>query len=96
LYKKFCLFAKNFSQIGQGIRQLAGTYERAEKQLASGRGNIVAQLEGWKKKGLTPTTDIPESLRALHEETDDDELPAPTAAAEIADDEENKAAEGEE
>ncbi len=96
LYKKFCLFAKNFSQIGQGIRQLAGTYERAEKQLASGRGNIVAQLEGWKKKGLTPTTDIPESLRALHEETADDELPAPTAAAEIADDEENKAAEGEE
>ncbi len=71
LYKKFSLFAKNFVQIGASIRQLSATYESAEKQLATGRGNIVSQLEGWKKKGLTPTTDIPQALK---EEEDSGEL----------------------
>ncbi len=68
LYKKFSLFAKNFVQIGAGIHQLSTTYEHAEKQLKTGRGNIVSQLEGWKKKGLTPTTDIPEALKDEEEE----------------------------
>ncbi len=67
LYKKFSLFAKNFVQIGTSIRQLSATYESAEKQLATGRGNIVSQLEGWKKKGLTPTTDIPQALKEEEE-----------------------------
>ncbi len=67
LYKKFSLFAKNFVQIGASIRQLSATYESAEKQLATGRGNIVSQLEGWKKKGLTPTTDIPQALKEEEE-----------------------------
>lgn len=62
LYKKFSTFATNFLQLGRGIRQLSETYERAEKQLSTGRGNIVSQLEGWKKKGLNPSTDIPEGL----------------------------------
>lgn len=62
LYHKFALFAQSFLSIGQGITRLAATYEKAEKQLASGRGNIVSQLEEWKKKGLTPSTDIPEAL----------------------------------
>lgn len=67
LYKKFSTFAQNFEQIGKSIRQLSTTYEKAEKQLATGKGNIVDQLEGWKKKGLTPTSEIPESLRNLNE-----------------------------
>ena len=67
LYKKFTLFAQNFVQVGKSIRQLSDTYGKAEKQLATGRGNIIDQLEGWKKKGLTPTSEIPESLRNLEE-----------------------------
>ena len=62
LYKKFTLFAQNFVQIGRGIRQLSDVYERSEKQLTTGRGNIISQLEGWKKKGLTPPADIPDAL----------------------------------
>lgn len=73
LYKKFCGFAKNFSQIGQGIGQLSAAYERAEKQLTTGRGNIVSQLEGWKKKGLTPATDIPAALKREDGAADGDE-----------------------
>lgn len=63
LYKKFTGFAESFLKIGKGIDQLSQTYTRAEKQLCSGRGNIVSQLESWKKKGLTPTAEIPEPLR---------------------------------
>lgn len=63
LYKKFSLFAKNFVKVGTTIRQLSATYDDAEKQLSEGRGNIIAQLEGWKKKGLNPTADIPAALK---------------------------------
>ena len=71
LYKKFVGFAQNFEQVGKGIRQLSATYEKAEKQLATGRGNIVDQLEGWKKKGLTPSSEIPSSLLEQNEGEED-------------------------
>lgn len=70
LYRKFAGFAKNFEQVGKGIRQLNEVYEKAEKQLTTGRGNIVEQLEGWKKKGLDPSADIPESLLRGGDESD--------------------------
>ena len=70
LYRKFAGFAKNFEQVGKGIRQLNEVYEKAEKQLTTGRGNIVEQLEGWKKKGLDPSADIPESLLRSGDESD--------------------------
>lgn len=62
LYKKFSTFAQNFVKLGNGIQQLQRTYDDAQKQLTSGRGNIVSQLEGWKKKGLTPSSDLPPAL----------------------------------
>lgn len=82
LYKKFALFAKNFTNIGRNIATLTATYETAEKQLTTGRGNIVSQLEGWKKKGLTPAADIPDALiKDKDDEADDgttEEEPPPT------------------
>ncbi|MCI5646422.1 MAG: DNA recombination protein RmuC [Bacteroidales bacterium] len=62
IHKKFVTFAQNFVKIGNGISQLSATYEEAAKQLSTGRGNIVSQLEGWKKKGLVPRTEIPKEL----------------------------------
>ncbi len=62
LYKKFSTFAQNFVKIGNSIQQLQRTYDDAQKQLTTGRGNIVSQLEGWKKKGLNPSSDIPPAL----------------------------------
>ena len=62
IHKKFVTFAQNFVKIGNGISQLSATYEEASKQLSTGRGNIVSQLEGWKKKGLVPRTEIPKEL----------------------------------
>lgn len=62
LYKKFSTFAQNFVKIGNSINQLQRTYNEAQGQLSTGRGNIVSQLEGWKKKGLTPNASLPEEL----------------------------------
>lgn len=62
LYKKFSTFAQNFVKIGNSIDQLQRTYGDAQRQLSTGRGNIVSQLEGWKKKGLNPSASLPEDL----------------------------------
>lgn len=69
LYKKFTLFANNFVQIGRSLRQLQDTYDRADKQLHTGRGNIVSQLEGWRTKGLNPAAQMPAELAPADEET---------------------------
>lgn len=62
LYKKFSTFAQNFVKIGNNIHQLQRTFDEAQRQLSTGRGNIVSQLEGWKKKGLNPSSSLPEEL----------------------------------
>lgn len=71
LYKKFATFSKSFMQIGQNIQTLSGVYDKAQKQLSTGRGNIVTQLEGWKKKGLTPSVELPSAL--LQDESPEEE-----------------------
>ncbi len=68
LYKKFTTFALNFVKIGNSISQLQRTYDEAQGQLSTGRGNIVSQLEGWKKKGLSPSSNIPDALTGDCEE----------------------------
>ena len=68
LYKKFATFAQNFVKIGNNIQQLQRTFDDAQKQLTTGRGNIVSQLEGWKKKGLSTASELPPSLTADGEE----------------------------
>lgn len=64
LYKKFALFSESFVKIGDGIGRLSDVYARARGQLSTGRGNIVSQLEGWKRKGLTPSSEINAALRS--------------------------------
>ncbi len=73
LYKKFALFSESFVKIGDSIGRLSDVYSKARGQLSTGRGNIISQLEGWKKKGLTPSTEINAALRSSgdgDEETD--------------------------
>ena len=72
LYKKFALFGDNFLRLGQGINQLRRTYEAAENQLTTGRGNIVSQLESWKERGLNTSAEI--RLEAEAEDEEDDGL----------------------
>ena len=70
LYKKFSLFAQNFVKIGHSLSQLQRTYDEAHRQLAAGRGNIVSQLEGWKKKGLNPSAGLPDELTREADDND--------------------------
>lgn len=63
LYKKFTQFARNFVKIGNSLNQLQNTYDEAQKQLSTGRGNIVGRLENWKKKGMISSADIPMELK---------------------------------
>lgn len=72
LYKKFSLFAQNFVKIGHSLNQLQRTYDEAHRQLAAGRGNIVSQLEGWKKKGLNPSAGLPDELTREADNNDND------------------------
>ena len=53
---------QNFVKIGKSIDQLHRTYDDAQRQLTTGRGNIVSQLEGWKEKGLNPSASMPDGL----------------------------------
>lgn len=62
VYRKFCTFAQNFVKMGNAIRQLQNTYDEAGKQLSSGRGNLVGQLEAWREKGLTTNAKLPPEL----------------------------------
>lgn len=62
LYKKFSTFAQNFVKIGASITRLQQTYTEAHAQLATGRGNIVSQLEKWREKGLDTTASLPPEL----------------------------------
>ena len=77
LYNKFVGFARNFTKVGEGIRRLETTYDEAFRQLATGNGNIVRQLEGWKKKGFNPSVKIPEELLAEAERRETIELKKP-------------------
>ena len=63
--------------MGEGIRRLETTYDEAFRQLATGNGNIVRQLEGWKKKGFNPSVKIPEELLAEAERRETIELKKP-------------------
>lgn len=62
LYKKFITFSQNFVKLGNTIGQLQRTYDDAKGQLCTGRGNVVSQLEAWKKKGLNPASQLPSEL----------------------------------
>lgn len=73
LYKKFATFSRNFVKIGTSITQLQRTFEEAQGQLSTGRGNIISQLEGWKKKGITPTSEIAPELTTEGKQTEESE-----------------------
>lgn len=74
LYKKFTTFATNYVKIGKSLDQLQATYNEAEKQLNSGRGSIISQLESWKKKGLATHTQIPAGLLPEDEDETDENV----------------------
>lgn len=58
LYEKFAVFSKTFVELRGKIDSLSNTYNEAEKQLTTGRGNVVKQLGDLKQLGVMPKKEI--------------------------------------
>ena len=85
LYDKMRLFVDDMSAMGQSLDKAQDSYRQAMKKLAEGRGNLIAQTEGFRQLGVEVRRPINPRLveRAMPEEAgasdsdDDDEVPLP-------------------
>jgi DNA recombination protein RmuC len=69
LYDKFVGFAANLEKVGTHLERARDSYTESVKQLSSGPGNIVRQVEQLKDMGARTNKSIP---TALLSEADDD------------------------
>ncbi len=77
LYEKFVGFYENWSKIKDQLSGVMALYDKADKQLCDGNGNIVRRLENLKKLGIMPKKNIPGELleRSLPDTPFEDEQP---------------------
>ena len=77
LYEKFVGFYENWSKIKGQLSEVMALYDKADKQLCDGKGNIVRRLENLKKLGIMPKKNIPGELleRSLPDAPFEDEQP---------------------
>lgn len=54
VYDKFVTFARTFNKVETRLKGVLVELGLAKGQLATGQGNILRQLEGWRTLGLTP------------------------------------------
>ncbi|MEI7346437.1 DNA recombination protein RmuC [Dickeya chrysanthemi] len=52
LYDKLRLFVDDMASLGQGLDKAQAGYRQAMKKLASGRGNLIGQAEGFRALGV--------------------------------------------
>lgn len=63
LYEKFASFTDTFAAIGEQLDKAKNAYDTAHKQLTSGRGNIIKQLEGFKSLGVVTSKQLHKRLQ---------------------------------
>ncbi len=75
LYDKLTVFANTFEEVGASIERAHGTFERAQGQLATGKGNAIRLAEKMKKLGVSPGPGkvMPAALVELAGEDEEDE-----------------------
>lgn len=71
LYDKFVGFAETLRDLGAHINRSQKSFDEATKQLTSGRGNIIAQIEKMKELGAKAKKEIPEKLLQLGLDADE-------------------------
>jgi DNA recombination protein RmuC len=59
LYDKLVSFVENFEKIGRSISILNDAYSEAQKQLATGRGNIISRAEQMKELQIKSAKEMP-------------------------------------
>ena len=52
LYDKMRLFVDDMTTIGQNLTKAQDSYQQAMKKLSEGRGNLIAQTEGFRQMGV--------------------------------------------
>ncbi len=62
LYEKFVNFSENWGKIKENLEDTLTLYDKADKQLYEGNGNIVRRLEKLKELGIIPKKNIPEAM----------------------------------
>ena len=55
LYEKLVNFATTFVDVGKTIEDARASFEQAQGQLASGKGNAIGLAEKLKELGVTPS-----------------------------------------
>ena len=55
LYEKLTTFSKSFIELGTAIEKTKATFERAQGQLSTGKGNAIRLAESMKELGVAPT-----------------------------------------
>ncbi len=86
LYDKFVGFVANLEQVGASLIDARKAYDEAFRQLSTGPGNLVRQVEMLRKLGVAPKGKKQISTRLLMEaELEDDPI---SLAAEAGDDSE--------
>ncbi len=68
LYDKFVGFVDDLSKLGARIDQTRAAYDSALGKLATGRGNLVRQVEMLRALGVQPTKRLPRQLTQQAEE----------------------------
>lgn len=90
LYDKFVGFISNLESVGKGLLDARKAYDEAMKQLSTGPGALVGQVEKLRQLGVSPkiTKSGPKVIPAKFlEHADEDELPlALSAEADSAED----------
>ncbi|MGN0886193.1 MAG: DNA recombination protein RmuC [Candidatus Spyradenecus sp.] len=79
LYEKFASFTDTFAALGEQLDKAKAAYDTAHKQLSSGRGNVIKQLESLKSLGVVTPKQLHKRLQATSPE--DPEAPALRAAS---------------
>src|ERR687895_1589867 len=62
LYDKFVGFVADLEDIGKRLKAAQSSYDDAYGKLASGRGNLVRQVERIRELGLKPAKPLPPQL----------------------------------
>jgi DNA recombination protein RmuC len=70
LYDKFVGFVADLEEIGKRLKAAQSSYDDAYGKLASGRGNLVRQVERIRELGLKPSKPLPGHLTELAVESE--------------------------
>jgi DNA recombination protein RmuC len=71
LYDKFVGFVADLEEIGRRLKAAQSSYDDAYGKLASGKGNLIRQVERIRELGLKPSKPLPGHLTELAVESED-------------------------